>query len=167
MLYYRSSSQPASGGRPISTARLRALTTIPLLAYPAGCIIRLAAPDAAIADIAGLALILLALACVALIIPSYFQRIVGEEKQKLDEFEMDLRRRAYTAAYQGFSALALILVMYIGVASDAQEKLPWLWTPSSFDHWSAIFWGGFLYAALLPTAWIAWFVGAPTREEVE
>jgi len=138
MLYYRSSSQTAPGGHSIPTARLRALTTVPLLAYPAGCIIRLNAPEALIANIAGFALILLALFCVALIVPSYFQRIVGDEKQNLDEFEMDLRRRAYTAAYQGFSALALIFVMYVGIASDAQEKLPWLWTPSSFDHWNAV-----------------------------
>ncbi len=165
MLYYRSSSQPASGGHPIQTGRLRALTTVPLLAYPAGCIIRLNAAEAVIADIAGFALILLALFCVALVVPSYFQRIVGDEKQNLDEFEMDLRRRAYTAAYQGFSALTLIFVMYFGIAADAQEKLPWLWTPSNFDHWNAIFWGGFLYTVLLPTAWIAWFVGAPAQEE--
>lgn len=36
-----------------------------------------------------------------------------------------------------------------------------LWTPSTYDHWNAIFWGAMLYAFTLPTAWLAWAGPAP------
>ncbi|HIG23743.1 MAG TPA: hypothetical protein EYG02_03530 [Henriciella marina] len=163
MIYFRS-SKDGLPGRAMSQTLTRILATLPLIAYPAGCILMLNANDRVAIEIAGFALILVALIGFAMIAPSWIQRITGEEKVKLDEFEMDVRRRAYSAAYHGFTALALIFVVYLGIVSDAQAKLGWLWTPTTFDHWNAIFWGAFLYATLLPTVWIAWTVRAPDHD---
>ena len=165
MLYYRSTKDSA-GRRPMTMKMLRLLATAPLAAYPAGCVILLNAPaDNLLAQLIGFAFILIALLGAALVLPSWIQRIAGEEKDKLDEFELDQRRRAYSAAYHAFTALTLIFVAYLGVVSDAQEQIAWLWTPSTFDHWNAVFWGVFLFASLLPSAWLAWTIAPPVEEE--
>ena len=134
---------------------MRALTGFVLLAYPAGAVVQLVMPDTTpepglvAGEIAGFALILLALLAFAFIAPSSLQRIVGEQSKHLDEFEMELRRRANALAYQIFSALTLVGLLYFGIASDS-ERLP-LWMPGSFDHWNAIMWAAILYAFVLPT----------------
>ncbi|MEQ8433788.1 MAG: hypothetical protein RIA71_06065 [Oceanicaulis sp.] len=162
--YYRKAGKPAH----MSRVMMRGLTGFALAAYPAGAILQLVMPDAPepglfLAEIAGLGLIVLALMALALIAPSSLQRIVGEQTKHLDEFELELRRRANALAYQIFSVLTLLALFYFGVASDS-ERLN-LWMPSGFDHWNAIMWGAILYAFILPTAVLAWIAPAPVCEE--
>ncbi|MEQ8404626.1 MAG: hypothetical protein RKE49_05975 [Oceanicaulis sp.] len=165
--YYRK-----AGGKPwvVRRGAMRLLTATALLAYPAGCLTLLLAPDTTPepsltgGEIAGFGLFLLAIASFAVIAPSSFQRIVAEEAKHLDEFEMDLRRRANAMAYQIFTALTLLGLIYLGIASDSEARIAF-WTPSTFDHWNAIIWGAILYAFVLPTAVLAWVAPAPVREE--
>ena len=141
--------------------RLATLTT--LTAYPAGCIVQLVVPDTTpeagltAGEIAGFTLILLAFIGFAFTVPSWFQHIVGEERGRLDEFEMSLRRKAYAFSYLAFCALALIGAIYMALGAQADGSgFVTLWVPSTYDHWNAIFWGAFVYAAILPTAYLAW-----------
>lgn len=165
MFYYRKSENPAQ----ISPWMMRGLTGFGLLAYPAGAIIQLVMPDTTpepglvMGEIAGFGLILLALLAFAFIAPSSLQRIVGEQAGKLDEFELDMRRRANAMAYQIFTVLTFLGLLYFGIASDS-ERLN-LWMPSSFDHWNAIIWAAILYAFVLPTAVLAWIAPAPVLED--
>jgi hypothetical protein len=163
--YWRKSEKPYQLGQ----TAMRALTTFVLLAYPAGAIMQLVMPENAprhsllMVEIGGLGLMILALLALVLIAPSSLQRIVGEEVKHLDEFELDLRRRANAMAYQIFTVLTLLALLYFGVASDA-GRLD-LWMPDAFDHWNAIIWGAILYAFVLPTAVLSWIAPAPVCEE--
>ena len=165
MFYYRKSQKPMH----VSRWMMRGLTGFVLLAYPAGAIIQLIMPDTTPepgltpGEIADYGLIVLALLAFAFIAPSSLQRIVGEQTKNLDEFELDMRRRANALAYQMFTMLTLVGLLYFGIASDS-ERLD-LWMPSSFDHWNAIIWAAILYAFVLPTAVLAWIAPAPVCEE--
>lgn len=164
--YYRK-----AGGKPWALPRslIRLVTFAALVAYPAGCLTMVLAPDTTpepgltAGEIAGFVFFGLALACVAVIAPSSLQRIVGEEADRLDEFELDLRRRANAIAYQVFTGLTLAALVYLGIASDF--GIGGLWTPSSFDEWNAVIWGALLYAFVLPTAVLAWIAPAPVGED--
>jgi len=118
------------------------LTLVALAAYPAGAILRLAAPETAagemIALIGGFGLILLALIAAAMVMGSRLQRIVGEEAKQLDEMEMHLRHKALSWSYAVLSVVLMLALFYAGVATDGG----W-WLPSTYDHWSGIFWGAF------------------------
>lgn len=148
MIYYPA----AKTGEPstLSIVRTRQLTLFSLLAYPAGAIAMVAdggAVDARVLDIAGLALIVLAVCASFPVIRSQVQRIIAGDPKTLDEFELGLRQRALGHAYAIFTGLALAAIFYCGVASDAG----W-WLPRSYDAFNALFWGVFLYAVLLPGA---------------
>jgi uncharacterized membrane protein len=101
----------------------------------------------------GYGLILLALVAYAPLIGTSLQRIVGEETKLLDEYELRLRGRALSGSYAAFSTVALSLVIYAAIASDAG-----LWVPSSYEAFNGLFWGVFLYASVLPTAALSWMV---------
>lgn len=153
-----------------SSGLLRLTTTLALAAYPAGGVLMIAGPAAGLSEAAsslgGYALIALSLLCFALIAPSYFQRIAGEQTRLLDERELDLRRRAYAFAYQGFTVLALLGVIYLAIATDTHPgRRIELWTPHAYEHWNTIFWGVMLYAFVLPTAWLSWAAPAPIGED--
>lgn len=146
-----------------SRSGMRVATTLALAAYPLGCVLRLVLSDTSpepgltVGEMAGFALILTSLAAFCFIAPSWLQRIVGEETRRLDEFELDLRRRAYAFSYQAFTGLTVLFAVYMGFAADQDGSgVMTLWTPTTFDHWSAIFWGAMLYAFILPTAWLSW-----------
>jgi hypothetical protein len=168
--YYRGKNDSARPRRSQITLRIATLTA--LIGYPAGCLVHLIFPDTtpqpglSVAEIAGFALFGLSLLAFGVIAPSWMQRIVGEQTDLLDEFELDLRRRAYVFSYHGLSAAmgAFLFYMAIGVDLDASGKLN-LWTPSTYDHWNAIFWGVLLYAFVLPTTWLAWAGPAPLSED--
>ena len=167
--FYRGSGRKS----PIySRSLMRLLTSVALLAYPIGCVVRVLYTDPDrqaelfVGDMAGLALIILAFIAFIMIAPSNLQRIVGDEKKNLDEFELDLRRRANGFAYQAFASLALIGVFYMSVAVDDNRlSALGLWTPASYEAWNAIMWGGLLYAFTLPTAYLAWFGPSPIMED--
>lgn len=147
MIFYRS---PASQETGPSLAKLRSFITVALLAYPAGCLVMLIGP-LPFNRLIGLGLIAIALFSAVPVIGSRMQRIVGDEPKQLDEMELQLREKAMTKAYSVFTALFLAAIAYAGVASD----IGW-WQPSGFENWNAIFWGVFLYAVLLPTAFLTW-----------
>lgn len=146
-----------------SRATMRVATLAALIAYPAGCVMQLLFPDTTpepgltAGEIAGFGLLAISLLAFCFIAPSWLQRIVGEQTKLLDEFEMDLRRRAYTFSYSVFASLAALFAIYMALSVDlaASGKLQ-LWTPTTYDHWNAIFWGAMLYAFVLPTTWLAW-----------
>jgi hypothetical protein len=148
MLFYRSHG----AGRQISLGAMRALTLGALIAYPAGAL-TLAWTDGAATAIAGYGLILAALVCVAAIMGSSLQRIVGEEPRRLDEYELKLRARAMGGAYVGYSVLVLVAVIYLAIGHDAG-----LWVPDSYEEFNGLFWGAFLYTSVLPSAFLAWQV---------
>lgn len=168
-IYVRTKSGTA---RPRSLSTMRLVTSIVLLAYPVGTLMMVLMPDAnpapgpVIAEIIGFALMLVSLAAFAVVAPSQFQRITGEKTSQLDEREIDLRRRAYTFSFQVFTGLVLVAIMYMGLASDllASRGMS-LWTPDSFDHWNAIFWGAAIYAFVLPTAYLSWTMPAPPADD--
>jgi len=148
MLFYRSTT----GGRSIGRTAIRLLTLVPLVAYPAGALTAAWGDDRGSA-ILGYGLVLAALACVTVLMGTSIQRIVGEVPDRLDEYELTLRSRAMSAAYTCLSALVLVGIIYFAIGSDKG-----LWVPDDFDELNGLFWGAFLYATLLPSAFLAWQV---------
>ena len=164
--YYRGAKERPAPVR--SDLAIRVATALVLIAYPAGCIALLLAPDTSpepgfvIGELIWAVLLLTTLGAFAFIAPSYQQRIVGEETDRLDEFEMQTRQRAYAFSYKAFTALSLIGLIYLASSLDIAEGAGLdLWRPTSFEHWSAIIWGALLYAFVLPTAYIGWTMKAP------
>lgn len=149
MIYARSSRNPR--GTEISATRARTASSLALVAYPAGALILRFAPDTLASTLLGYGLILLALAMAGLLSASSIQRIASEEPSRLDEFERVLRHRALGFSYACFSALTLLAVLYAGIASDIGA-----WVPSTFEEFNGLFWGVFLYATVLPSAFLAW-----------
>ena len=148
MIYYRSKS----GGAEVGLSTLRTLSLVSLVAYPAGAL-TLAWGDGPLSAVLGYGAILMSLVAAAVIMSARLQRIVGEQPDKLDEYELKLRARAMWGAYTGLSVLLLIGIIYLAIASDAG----W-WLPTTYDHFSGLFWGVFLYTSLLPSAVLAWQV---------
>lgn len=146
MIFYRSPTQNRDIGRGLA----RTLSTGSLIAYPVGAFI-LEFGDGLGSTLLGFGLICVALACVFAMAGSTIQRIVGEEAGKLDEYELKLRFRAIQAAYAAMTSIVLILIIYAAIASDNG----W-WAPTSYDEFNGLFWGVFLYATMLPSAFLAW-----------
>ena len=150
MLYYRLES----GGRDLSRAAGRAISLVSLVSYPVGASL-VGFGDSLETSIAGYALITLALVCVAVMTGSTLQRIVGEQVDRLDEYEIKLRSRAVGAAYVCLSTLLLLAILYSAIASDKGG-----WVPATYAEFNGIFWGVFLYATMLPSACLAWQIDA-------
>lgn len=147
MIFYRSDKGP----RDLSLQMVRALSAATLLAYPAGALTMALGPDTAATLIAGSTLLVLSLISFTFLAGSSIQRIVAEEEKVLDEFERRLRGRAINRSYATFTALALLAVIYAAIASDKGG-----WVPSTYEEFNGLFWGVFLYAAVLPTAILSW-----------
>ena len=165
--YYRSTS-----GVPVtrSIRSMKLATLFALALYPLGCLLRLAATEggaAALAfDIAGLVLVVAAVAAFAFIAPTSWQRIVGEEERLLDERELQQRYKAQAFGYAVFAGLTLLTLIYFAIGTDlGTQKGVGVWLPSSFDHWNAFIWGTLLYAFTLPTAYLAWTMPPLPEEE--
>ena len=133
----------------IRTVRFTSLAT--LACYPAGALTLALGPDTLAASIVGYGLILLALIGAVSLARSPVQRIVAEDAGQLDEYEVALRRRAMTSAYSVLSVLALLMVIYAAIASDAGG-----WVPSTYEEYNGVFWGVFLYSSTIPTVTLAW-----------
>lgn len=149
MLFYRSNA----GASDLSLAAARGLSLSALIAYPAGALILDLSDKSLSASLAGYALILSAFICAALLMKSSLQRIVAEQPSKLDEYELQLRSRAMNLSYGGFTALALIAIVYAAIASDHGG-----WIPVSYEQFNGLFWGVFLYAVVVPVAVLSWVV---------
>ncbi len=163
MLYYRRPSE--TGPRAWRPGRVRALTSFILAGYPAGCLMRLVAGarEALWLDVFGFALVFASLAAFGFLSVHALQRISGEETARLDERELAWRRRAYGFSYVSFTGIALLAIIYLALAADAPRFA--LWRPQSYEHWNAVFWGVFLTAATLPTAYLAWTLAPPEQTE--
>ena len=166
--FYRSRTDRAVERSP---TMMRLATTIALAAYPAGALLMVLGPDADTAGsvwsrVTGLVLITVSLIAFATFASSRLQRIAGEEKVRLDEFELVLRLRARSFAYNVFTGLVLVGTVYIGIASDlGASGRANLWVPQGYDQWSGVFWGLILYAFVLPTAYLSWTLPAPPAGE--
>lgn len=160
--------------RYISSRMARIATTTTLVAYPLGCFIQIAFPDTTPqgdflpSEMVGMAFILIALMGVILIAPSYLQAIVGEESKKLDERELELRRKAHSFAYITFTGLIAAGALYLMIAHDTLDNERFqLWYPSDSDHWNAVIWLVLIYATVLPTAYLAWKMPPVIEDEEE
>lgn len=151
MIYARSSRNPR--GLELPPLGARAVSGLALAAYPAGALTLRFAPDTLASSAIGFGLVLVALVMAALLSGSAIQRIASEEPSRLDEFELALRRRALSFSYACFTALVLLAILYAGIASDTGG-----WLPSTFDEFNGLFWGVFLYATVLPSAFLAWTI---------
>lgn len=149
MIFYRSAASQAGSAGP-SIRSLRTLTVVALVAYPAGALVRLLAPEL-VGLVLGFGLILVSLCAAAPVIGSRLQRIVGDEGKQLDEMEMMLRHRALSWSYGVLSGALLLMLIYGAVAADTGA-----WLPATYEEWNGLFWGAFLYLTLLPTARLAW-----------
>ena len=152
MIYARTDSDPK--GLQLSRGAVRAISTAALAGYPAGALTLRFAPESLANSLVGYSLILLALVMTALLSGSSVQRIASEERSKLDEYELALRNRALGFCYACFTGLTLLAVLYAGIASDAGG-----WVPTSYEEFNGLFWGVFLYATVLPSAFLAWTAG--------
>ncbi len=149
MIYARSEANPR--GLELSSTAARAVSTAALAGYPAGALTLQFAPDALLSSAIGFGLILFALVMTALLSGSSVQRIASEQPAKLDEYELALRQRSLGFSYACFTALTLLAIFYAGVASDVGG-----WLPSTYAEFNGLFWGVFLYATVLPSAFLAW-----------
>lgn len=152
MMFYRSLNNPAGTARSIASVRWLVLTA--LAAYPAGALLRAFGPDQLATEVLGFGLILVSLVAYAALAGTRLTRLTGEERGKLDEYERNLRAGALETSYQLFSALALLFVIYLAIASDNG----W-WIPNGYEQWNGLFWGVFLWASVLPTAVLAFRLG--------
>ena len=64
-----------------------------------------------------------------------------------------MRGRALSAAYVTFSVLVLLLVLYAAIATDKG-----FWVPTTYESFNGLFWGVYLYSAVLPVAVLSWIV---------
>jgi hypothetical protein len=161
-MFIRSKTQPF--GRQLSTRTVRTLLIGLYAFYPLGCILQLvpmSSGEGVIASIAGLALIVAALAIFVVLAGSSLQRQTQEPENLLDEREREERNRASFQAHSVFSGIVLIGVLYMMLTTDmaANDKLH-LWQPTEGSHWNAIFGGLILLSFTLPGAIIA-FGNAP------
>lgn len=155
MLYYRSKTPYKA--RPISRGAARIACVLALACYPPGAYL-MGMSGHSPAKVAGMALVLIALFSAAFLVNTSVQRIVGEQPRFLDEFEMQLRLRSVQSAYGTITLIALLAVIYFAIASDTR-----LWVPRSYDGYNGLFWGVFLYAWVLPTAFVAWRLDESTE----
>lgn len=152
--------------------RLRALIATMYVAYPLGCVLQILFTDdgaaSLVADMTGLALVLASAVAFLLVARTSVQRIMHVAEAELDERELTERWRAHQSAYGAFSALALALLIYLALALDFADRAPFpIWTPTTFEHWNALFWAGFLLAVTLPTAFYAFASRADAPEDDE
>ena len=165
-MFVRSKRYPLGKAFPRST--LRAMFAGVYFLYPVGCVLQLVStPDSLgfAGDVAGLIMIVAALALFAVLAGSSLQRQSQEPETLLDERELAERNRAAYGAYSIFSGLVLLGIIYLMIARDliANQKLI-LWLPETGEHWNAIFWGLLIASLTLPGAILAWGKGEPDNE---
>lgn len=149
MFYIRSKNDPMKA-RPVSARAARWAGAVALGAYPPGAYL-LGETGNVAAKVGGAVLLIAALLGAGFLSNSSVQRIVGEQPHYLDEFEMQLRLRAMQSAYAAFTVLALLFTVYAAIASNTR-----LWVPRTYDGYNGLFWGVFLYAWVMPAAFVAW-----------
>ncbi len=162
-MFIRSKAHPF--GRQLQTGTVRILLIGLYAFYPLGCILQLVANGSVALGLAGVALVVAALAAFAVLAGSSLQRQTQEPESLLDEREREERNRASFQAHSVFSGIVLIGVLYMMLTADmaANGKLH-LWRPTDGTHWNAIFGGLILLSFTLPGAVLA-FGKAPAAED--
>lgn len=80
-------------------------------------------------------------------------RLIGDDlDSRLDERQLALRNAAYLDAYRIAGGVILIGVIWIALGLD----LGIWWVPSTYNEWTIIFWGLFIYLMTLPSAFLVW-----------
>lgn len=140
-------------GLKTSPAKLKRYIAFALAAYPVGCLMNLYATDSTRwFGIVGILLVALAALASIPVFSSRLYKIVGDGTIKLDEFETQLRLQSITTAYHILVSILLVAIIYLAIAADSAR----LWLPTTYGHFNAIFWGGTLYAMLIPAAVLVW-----------
>ena len=165
-MFVRSKRYPLGKSFPRST--LRAMFAGVYVLYPLGCILQLVSTPETLGvagDVAGLIMILCAVALFLVLAGSSLQRQSQEQDAMLDERELAERNRAAYGAHSIFSGLVLLGIIYLMIARDliANQNLM-LWLPETGEHWNAIFWGLLIASLTLPGAILAWGKGEPEDE---
>lgn len=162
-MFYRSARRPLGGALPTGAART--LFTALYVLYPLGCALQLGPDNAGqrVLSIAGLLLVAAALIIFAVLAGSSLQRQAQEPEAKLDERELMQRNRAAYRAFSVFGAIVLIALIYMQLSFDFADRIA-LWTPTSPEHWNALFWGALILALTLPAAFLAWEREPPAAE---
>ncbi|MEM9479857.1 MAG: hypothetical protein AAGA58_09420 [Verrucomicrobiota bacterium] len=152
---------------------LRIASTVALLAYPIGGVLLIALPRH-LEFVGGIFLAIAAFSFFYLL-PSYVQRVAFlphilrfvDKDCRLDELELDLRRRAQSFAYKVFSMLVLAGLMYLVLGADmARDANPSsFWMPTVDDHWLAILFGALFFVLLLPIAYLSWMMPEPILDD--
>ena len=168
-MFVRSATRPF--GRHLPRKAARGLVIALYALYPIGCVLQLA-PDNTEAGVAlsviGLALVVIAIGAFAVLAGSSLQRQAQEEEPKLDERELAERNRAAYRAHSVFSVTVLLGMIYLMLGRDLGEsgKLD-LWTPTTGEHWNALFWGFAMLSLTLPAAFLAFQKADPDEEMSE
>ncbi|MEM0897442.1 MAG: hypothetical protein AAGJ79_11215 [Verrucomicrobiota bacterium] len=152
---------------------LRIASTAALLAYPVGGVLLIVLPRH-LEFVGGIFLAGAALSFFYLL-PSYVQRVAFlphilrfvDKDCRLDELELDLRRRAQSFAYKILSMLVLAGLMYLVLGADmARDADPSsLWMPVVDDHWLAILFGALFFVLMLPIAYLSWMMPEPVLDD--
>lgn len=158
-MYVRSKRRPF--GSNLSPALARTLFAAMYALYPMGCVLRL--NESVTLNIAGLAMITVAVLAFLVLAGSSLQRQAQEPDGELDERELSQRNRAAYRAYSVFAGLVLVGVIYMELHRDFADRFA-LWVPSSGEHWNAIFWGLLMLALTLPAAFLAWEKEPPLED---
>jgi hypothetical protein len=167
-LYFRR----LSGARRLSQLQARVLASAVLACNIASFIILgpLGGPAPPVGSLSSLVGSTLSLVSVGLFVPlvsSNYQRLVGEETQFLDEFELAWRLRANNFSFVVLGALAILLFAYLALASDLKNAIA-LWVPLSSAGWLGLLWLTLAIVLVLPTAYLAWMMPPSTDlDEVE
>jgi len=163
------SRKNAPTAAPSSLWGLRLATLTAFIAYPLGCIVLLTADGGRglqLAEAIGFAFIFAALISFAIIAMSYHHRVANDTDCSLDEREVQMRNRGFGFGYPTLISLVALFLIYMAIATDTQDGDGWaLWLPTTYEHWNALFWGGLLYAMLLPTSYLIWTEKPAPAEE--
>ena len=155
-------------GKSFPRATLCAMFAGVYVLYPLGCILQLVSTPETLGvagDVAGLTMVVGALALFLVLSGSSLQRQSQEPETMLDERELAERNRATFGAHSIFSGLVLLGIIYLMIGRDliANQKLM-VWLPETGEHWNAIFWGLLIASLTLPGVILAWGKGEAEDE---
>jgi hypothetical protein len=166
-MFIRTNARPF--GRSLGPITARALTVAVYGGYLSGCALQLLAGDApgrAGLALAGLGLVIVAVAAFCVLATSSLQRLAQEPASQLDERELQERNRAAFIAHSLFSGVVLSGLFYMMVRADlAANGKAQLWAPVDGDQWSALMLGMAMFSLTLPAAVLAWTRKSPEGDE--